>query len=73
LIPKITKHFSLGILVGTGLGLAIARTLAESGVALASVPGHVLNFLCGVAFAIGWSLYRSDLRRSRVAEPAERA
>lgn len=67
---RTTRHFLIGILVGMGLGLVVMRTLAELGTDLAGVPGNVLGASGLLAFTLGWSLYRSDLRKSRVAGPS---
>ncbi|MFO0952842.1 MAG: hypothetical protein U0835_17170 [Isosphaeraceae bacterium] len=73
MFPRITQHFSVGMLVGLGLGLVVARTLAELRIDLAGMPGNVLTVVGLAATAAGWSLYRSDLRKSRVADPSKAA
>jgi hypothetical protein len=73
-MPILTKHYALGLLVGTGFGLFLAYLLAEAGVVTDAGSRRLLGAGVGlVAIMVGGTLYALDVRKSSANPPGDRA
>ncbi len=62
MIPKFTKHYTLGLIVGMGLGFFLSGLLVESGVGFDASSRRLLGAIGMVAVVIGGLMYWRDLR-----------